>query len=146
MPIHVTQQPGLPPTSCTGPLQQLKSNRCGPSELVCTTTTLTVTMSFSTMTGPEFGVHGLFTGNLLQDDLRQLIRGFVQMWRQHGMGDATTAELIVMACVMSNGPLCSSQIDKWVSNHSVVVSARPRDMSPHLRDFAVPTCELSIGD
>jgi hypothetical protein len=72
----------------------------------------------------------------------------VQLHQLFGTGDATTAELIVMACIMSDEPLSLSEVSSWVrrhstENHSDDLPTWLHDTRPDYMDFTVPICEPS---
>ena len=54
----------------------------------------------------------------LKNELRECITDYVLQWQQDQTGDATTAELAVMACVLSNEPLSISEAMSWMRRHS----------------------------
>jgi hypothetical protein len=88
------------------------------------------------------------TSNTFRDDLRELIANYVQLHQLFGTGDATTAELIVMACIMSDEPLSLSEVSSWVrrhstENHSDDLPTWLHDTRPDYMDFTVPICEPS---
>lgn len=58
------------------------------------------------------GVHSI------KDELRKYITDYVLRWQQEQTGDATTAELAVMACVLSNEPLSIPEAMSWMRRHS----------------------------
>jgi hypothetical protein len=41
----------------------------------------------------------------VRDELRKCINDYVRRWRVNRTGDASAAELVVMACVLSDKPL-----------------------------------------
>jgi hypothetical protein len=83
-----------------------------------------------------------------QDDLRELITNYVQLRQLLGTGDATTAELIVMACIMSDEPLPLAEVKSWVNRHSTKTLSNDlptwlKNVKPGgFADHRVPICEL----
>lgn len=58
---------------------------------------------------------GVYT---MKDELRKCIEGYVRQWRHERIGDATAAELAVMACVLSDEPLSIPEAMSWMARHS----------------------------
>jgi hypothetical protein len=54
----------------------------------------------------------------LRDDLCKEIVDYVLRWRHERTGDATAAELAIMACVLSNEPLSKTEAMSWMCCHS----------------------------
>jgi hypothetical protein len=77
------------------------------------------------------GVQAMATSNSFRDDLRELITNYVQLRQLLGTGDATTAELIVMACTMSDEPLPLAEVSSWVNRHS---TEPPFQRSTHMAE------------
>jgi hypothetical protein len=54
----------------------------------------------------------------MKDELRKCIMDYVLQWQEERRGKATTAELAVMACVMSNEPVSIPEAMSWMRRHS----------------------------
>ena len=54
----------------------------------------------------------------LKDEQCKCIMDYVLQWQQDQTGDATIAELAVMACVLSNEPLSVPEAMSWKRRHS----------------------------
>lgn len=54
----------------------------------------------------------------MKDELRNCIMEYVHQWQHERIGDATIAELAVMACVLSDEPLSIQEAMSWMSRHS----------------------------
>jgi hypothetical protein len=92
-------------------------------------------------------MQAMATSNTLQDDLRELITIYVQIRQHHSIRKANTAELIVMACIMSDEPLSIPEVLSWVRRHSTkilsdVLPAWLLEVRPDFADFRVPICEV----
>lgn len=55
---------------------------------------------------------------IMKDELRKCIMDYVHQWQHEQIGDATTAELAVMACVLSDEPLSIAEAKSWMGRHS----------------------------
>lgn len=55
---------------------------------------------------------------IMKDELRNCIMDYVHQWQHEQIGDATTAELAVMAYVLSDEPLSIAEAKSWVGRHS----------------------------
>lgn len=54
----------------------------------------------------------------MKDELRKCIMDYVHQWQHEQIGNATTAELAVMACVLSDEPLSIPEAKSWMGRHS----------------------------
>ena len=54
----------------------------------------------------------------VRDELRKCIKGYVRQWRINRTGNATTAELAVMALVLCGDPLSITETMCWMRLHS----------------------------
>lgn len=90
--------------------------------------------------------------NTLLSDLRKDIRDCVNQWRQNTADIATTAELIIMACVLSDEPLSIPEVYDWVNRHSTgqdenqSPSAWLKRVKPVYVDWRVPVHEVLQRD
>lgn len=84
----------------------------------------------------------------LLSDLRHDIRDYVYQQQRGKKGNATTVELIVMACVMSDRPLSIPDVCRWVNRYTmgcdenVNPSAWLHSVGPELKDWRVPVREV----
>lgn len=69
-------------------------------------------------------------GRTLKNELRKCITDYVHHWEHQQIGDATTAELAVMACVSSNEPLSIPDAMSWMRCHSRKSLDVPNTASP----------------
>ena len=83
---------------------------------------------------------GLYT---MKDELRKCIMDYVHQWQHEQIGDATTAELAVMACVLSDEPLSIPEAESWMGRHSHKSFDAPNNTSSersHRRRLSWSSC------